>query len=300
MADQEQVQVRFTTTQQKYAVNDAPILVPSALKRFGLSEIVNNLLGHEKPVPFDFLIDGEILKTSLAQYLSEKLLSTENVITLEYLESMLPPTQLSTYEHDDWISSVKGHQGYFLTGSYDNQTRVWNTSNECISTLVGPKDAVKTVAFGAFEGSSATIFAGSMDHTVTAWKFDVDDHSNRKLYECKGHKGPIEDIALNKSFDMLASASTDATIQLWSTSQEDTVEADTAEVTSGNKKRRKTEQTGQKIKVPKAALEGHVGTVSSVTFDPHDSSTLYSGGWDHSIRVWSLDDQVNTVTKVRG
>lgn len=58
-----------------------------------------------------------------------------------------------------------------------------------------------------------------MDHTITAWKvsqplfndaadthtaqFNVDNHSDEKLYECKGHKGPVEDIALNKTFDMV-------------------------------------------------------------------------------------------------
>lgn len=42
--EQEQVQVRFFTRQPKYAVSDAPILVPATFKRQGLSEIINNLL----------------------------------------------------------------------------------------------------------------------------------------------------------------------------------------------------------------------------------------------------------------
>lgn len=39
-----QVQVRFHTRQQRYAVTDTPILVPARLRRYGLSEIVNHLL----------------------------------------------------------------------------------------------------------------------------------------------------------------------------------------------------------------------------------------------------------------
>lgn len=42
--EQEQVQVRFTTQQTQYAVSEAAMLLPSNIKKDGLSEIVNNLL----------------------------------------------------------------------------------------------------------------------------------------------------------------------------------------------------------------------------------------------------------------
>lgn len=92
--DQEQVQVRFVSRQPQYAINDAAILVPSSFRRYGLSEIVNNLLGNgridrldrvvfhplnsfiEKPIPFEFFIDEQILKTSIAEYLTANRLST--------------------------------------------------------------------------------------------------------------------------------------------------------------------------------------------------------------------------------
>jgi ribosome biogenesis protein YTM1 len=40
-----QVQVRFVTKQTEYAVTDTPMIVPAKLKRYGLSEIINHLLG---------------------------------------------------------------------------------------------------------------------------------------------------------------------------------------------------------------------------------------------------------------
>lgn len=45
-----QVQVRFHTRQKKHAVTDTPILVPSRLRRYGLSEIINHLLATGKPL----------------------------------------------------------------------------------------------------------------------------------------------------------------------------------------------------------------------------------------------------------
>ncbi|KAG0167953.1 WD repeat-containing protein 12 [Apophysomyces sp. BC1034] len=294
--EQEQVQVRFFTQQKKYAINDSAILVPSNFKRYGLSEIVNNLIGHEKPVPFDFLIDGEILRTTISEYLTSKNFSTENLITIEYVESMLPPTPLSAYQHDDWISSVKGHKGLFLTGSYDNMVRLWNTTGECIATLTGHTEAVKSVAFGSVTESNATIFSGALDNTLLAWEYSLETGSHRCLYECKGHKGAVESVAVDSTGNKVASASADGTVRVWST--EEPVEDEHTEEDALPRKRKKTEKTdGRKIKSRATLLEGHVGGVNAVTFDGGDSNIAYTGGWDHSVRSWDIEQQVNLMTK---
>ncbi|KAI8149385.1 WD40-repeat-containing domain protein [Fennellomyces sp. T-0311] len=294
--DQEQIQVRLVSRQEKYAVPDSAILVPTSFKRFGLSEIVNNLLGNEKPIPFDFFLDGQILRTSLAQYLSEQRLSTENTLTIEYVESTLPPTPISAFEHDDWISSVKAHNGYdlFLTGSYDNMTRLWNTSGECIATFNGHTEPVKCVAFGPSNDSTRVIFSGSLDSSLLAWTVCQKLSQARELYECKGHKGAVESIAVDPRKDYIASASNDSTIKIWTTAEPE----DDEEVSTSKLKRRKTEKkSDRKVKTNVSTLEGHVGAVNAVTFDGAESNIVYSGGWDHSIRSWDTEQQVNLVTK---
>ncbi|KAI9260604.1 WD40-repeat-containing domain protein [Phascolomyces articulosus] len=294
--DQEQIQVRLVSRQEKYAVPEAPIRVPISFKRFGLSEIVNNLLGHEKPIPFDFFLEGRILRTSLAEYLIEQRLSTENTLTIEYVESMLPPTPLSAYQHDDWISSVKAQNGLFLTGSYDNMVRLWNKSGECIATLGGHTEAVKSVAFGPTIESETVIFSGSLDHSLLAWAYNSDNGQQRELFEGKGHKGSIESIAVDSNKELIASASADSTIKIWSTTEP---EEDEEEAIAGKSKRRKTEKKNdRKLKTNISTLEGHVGAVNAVAFDNGESSVVYSGGWDHSIRSWNVEHQVNLVTKV--
>jgi hypothetical protein len=81
----------------------------------------------------------------------------------------------------------------FLTGSYDSMVRLWNMSGECVATLDGHADAVKSVAFGAATGmdmknslvscisliisntltcleNEAVVFSSSLDQTVMAWE----------------------------------------------------------------------------------------------------------------------------------
>ncbi|KAI9313705.1 WD40-repeat-containing domain protein [Dichotomocladium elegans] len=294
--EQEQVQVRFVSRQPKYAVSDAAMMVPSSFKRYGLSEIVNNLLGHERPIPFDFFLDGQILKTSIAEYLSENRLSTENLLTIEYVESMLPPTPVAAYQHDDWISSVKGAaNGLFLTGSYDNMVRLWNSTGDCVATLKGHTNAVKCVTFGSLDAEKTTLFSGSLDHSVLAWSYSNTDESYECLFECKGHKGPVESIAVSSNGESLASASSDGTVKIWSTSVPEEDESEHAE--GHMQKHRKITKSDRKIKKKALTLEGHVGAVNAVTFDKTDSNVVYTGGWDHSIRSWDVEQQVNLVTK---
>ncbi|KAH8548870.1 WD40-repeat-containing domain protein [Umbelopsis sp. PMI_123] len=298
--ESEQVQVRFTTQQKQYAITESAIFVPANFKRYGLSGIVNHLLGNEKPIPFDFLINGELLRSSLAQYLMANNVSSENVIDIEYVESMLPPTPISAFQHDDWISSVKGQHSsqLFLTGSYDSMVRLWNMSGECVATLDGHADAVKSVAFGAATENEAVVFSSSLDQTVMAWEYSLVDSSYRVLYQCRGHKGSVEAVAVDQSKTQFATASADSTVKVWATidpSEEESIDY----LDTKNKKRRKTSNTeNHKIKTFCQTLNGHVGPVTSVTFDNKDSNVVYTGGWDHSIRSWDVEQQINVTTKV--
>lgn len=204
---------------------------------------------------------------------------------------MLPPIPLTAYQHDDWISSVKGFNGLFATGSYDNMVRLWNTTGECISTLIGHSDAVKSVAFG----QNNTVFSGSLDHTVLGWEYTEGEDTHRIMYECKGHKGPVESVAVDHTGKQIASASADGLVKIWST-KEPTEDEPSEEI--ANKKRKKnSEKSDRKIKTKAVSLEGHVGGVNAVDFDGADANIVYTGGWDHSIRSWDIEQQVNLTTK---
>ena len=57
-----EVLVRFKTRYEQYRVTEESIAIPTRLKRFGLSDIVNHLLQLPKAIPFDF---SSILPISL-------------------------------------------------------------------------------------------------------------------------------------------------------------------------------------------------------------------------------------------
>jgi ribosome biogenesis protein YTM1 len=129
------VTVRLTTKSIQYSIPNAKYLVPSDWKRFQLSQLINKVLQLSQsdilleylipiemprwaiifcdfslhtaqPVPFDFVVNDQLLRTSVKNFIDSHGLSTESVLEIEYLESVLPPKFVQSLEHDDWISDL--------------------------------------------------------------------------------------------------------------------------------------------------------------------------------------------------
>ena len=119
------IQVKFQTKQEKYAVADTPFSLAASIETPDLSKLINGLLKEKKDsedkvgdgveavdewknVEFDFLLDGHLLRVPLSQFVSEKSLSTETVIEVEYVEKYPSPKPEDSLIHDDWVAAVAG------------------------------------------------------------------------------------------------------------------------------------------------------------------------------------------------
>ena len=60
------------TTQTPYALPSQKFMIPTTWKRYQLSQLVNKALSLPKPIPFEFLVRGEILRGTLAEWCTEK------------------------------------------------------------------------------------------------------------------------------------------------------------------------------------------------------------------------------------
>ena len=105
----ETLPIRLRTSLPGCSIPYVPYMVPVAWRRSQLSTLVNKVLstaGEHRTVPFDFIVDGELLRTSLGEYLARKGLSPESTLELEYVRSTLPPVFRDAAVHDDWIAAV--------------------------------------------------------------------------------------------------------------------------------------------------------------------------------------------------
>ncbi|ROV92662.1 hypothetical protein VSDG_06610 [Cytospora chrysosperma] len=321
--DMAQVKVTFTTTEDGYQLPETKrqLLVPADIRRLGLSRILNSesMLGTPQPVPFDFLINGTFLTTTLEDYLQDQGLSFESNITLQYVRSLIPPKYEASFEHDDWVSAVDvlsstspaGHwsgesftagHDRILSASYDGLLRIWNGSGDVIATSAagshgGHNASVKAARFL----SSTQVASAGLDRTVRVWKYtEGDDQSSGELkptLELYGHKASIDSVEVDGASKRVLTASADGSIGLWSTSKA-SAPAAPAELLPGStqaSKRRKL--TGGASAPQRGALHlapFHRAPATAAVFDPRDRTVAYSAGLDHDLHTIDL----TTMTRV--
>jgi hypothetical protein len=104
---EQQVIVRLVSEVDAYAIGDESLELPAKLTRYGLSELVNHLLGSSgKPTPFDFLLDGELLRSSLTKFMQARGISGEATLELRYFPLVREPEKISQNANDEWVSAV--------------------------------------------------------------------------------------------------------------------------------------------------------------------------------------------------
>lgn len=303
-----QVRIRLKSDDKAYTLPDAgPILVPTSFRRLALSSLVNNLLSHDQPVPFDFIINGSYLRTTLDQFLSENGISSETVIDAEFTPAQKIPQYVTSFLHDDWVSAVdvlspqrsQSNQPRILSGSYDGRLRIWNSSSEVIVTSTdkatgGHSSFIKDARF---VGPSQVVSVG-FDKVVRLWKYEeAADGLTASLtprLQLYGHTSSIDAVAVSNHKDAhrLLTASADHTIGLWSTKASESPAAPEDLVPKSIRQDGKRRKLNPAVTVaqrgPLSMLTDHSQQVSGVIFDANDPDVAYSASWDQTMKTWHL------------
>ncbi|KAJ7764493.1 WD40-repeat-containing domain protein [Mycena maculata] len=286
------------TTQTPYPLPPQMFMIPATWSRYQLSQLVNKALSLAKPIPFDFLLRGDLLKSSLADWCTQNAVGEEETLEIEYIESVLPPQKISDLPHDDWVSSVSCRPGQrFLTASYDGQLRAFDYSQN--QTWSSPIHGAAITSFCIVSSTSAdSHLVATASHDLTAQLTEISLDSTEKtkpLASFHLHTAPLSHVTSNSTGSRILTASWDGLVGLW-----DTLVPEDDEVpepaTGDRKKRRKTQENKPKRKAPLTVLKSHTARVSSVVFD--DGKTAYSCAFDSTVRLWDLEHGIctNTIT----
>jgi len=117
-----QLPINLFTRSTTHSIPQSTYFIPSDWRRFQLSELINKVLGNndpsagKRPVPFDFVVEGEVLRGSLDNWVKRNRgQDEETTINVEYIESLLPPQSVATFPQDDWVSGLSlGRSGYVI------------------------------------------------------------------------------------------------------------------------------------------------------------------------------------------
>jgi len=298
-----------------------PQTVPADATRYGLSQIVNHLLGLEKVVPFEFLVNDEMLCSSLGSHISSRAISTEGVLEIEYFPAALPPTPRDDFVHDDWISCASpigfssmskrltsppssAKEGWVLaSGCYDGLVKFWNSSGEVVRQYVAHDYAIKSCA--AIGGIQYLTTAD--DGSVHVWDVaHVDGASKgedvKLVARLAGHRSSVESCSVRPDGERCVTSGWDKEILVWKSGESLASAAGNAEPSEPGPKRKKRgaskptdgSHPSLQVKIAEAAvldpigtLSGHTQAVSGLKWVADEQ--LVSCSWDHSIKVWDVE-----------
>ncbi|THH31733.1 hypothetical protein EUX98_g2461 [Antrodiella citrinella] len=288
-------------------------MIPASWKRYQLSQLVNKSLSLPQPVPFEFLVRGEILRTTLGEWCEEKGVGEEETLEIEYFESVMPPQKMSSIPHEEWVSAVYCQiPGHFMTAAYDGQIRIFDYSQELLQTIPIHDAAATSVTIVGQASSSpgdGSYLIASSSHDLTARitritlteENQTNTPSAQTMASLHLHTAPVSSIASSASGSHLLTASWDNLIGVWDVIIPSADEVPAESEGSERKKRRKVADGGApkpKRKAPLGVLKSHTGKVSKAVFSQTASDRAYSVGLDSTVRAWDVENAVciDTIT----
>ncbi|KAK4155454.1 WD40-repeat-containing domain protein [Chaetomidium leptoderma] len=319
-----QVRVTFTTTEADLQLPETKrqLLVPADIRRYGLSRVLNSeSMLDTGSIPFDFLVNGSFLRSSLEDYLASNGLSLETNLTLQYVRSLIPPVYEASFEHDDWVSAVdvlsasspsgrwsgdsfQRGQDRILSASYDGLLRIWNASGQVLTTSPSGSHGGHTASVKAAKFlTNSQLASAGMDRTVRVWKYTEKDQFSGDLkptLELYGHTGSVDSLEVDGASKRLLTASADGAIGFWSTSKTSAPEADAALLPGAHtsKRRKITSSVTAAQRGPLSLMPIHSAPATAAVFDPRDRTVAYSVSQDHTVRTIDLTTSsvVSTLT----
>ena len=203
------IQVRLKTRSET-PISSTPIVIPTNVTRYSLSQILNHLLENPTPIPYSFLINSIYLPSTLDEYITSNSVSREEILEIEYVRSVLPPKWKGRWTQEDWVGGVSVRDTGVLSGGYDGVVRVWDWSGNIVAKgksgegTLRPLKCVKWID-GGFVSSG-------MDGIVKIWGYE--DGAMSLVLEGKGHEASVDSVDYRDR--NVVSASADGSLRLWS------------------------------------------------------------------------------------
>lgn len=281
-----QIAVKLITKQLDYAVPDSIHYWPGNVSSKELNSLINSLLKESIPdfiaEEFDFLIFGELLRSSVLEILESKNENTEQIVEVEYFTKFPAPTPENSLIHDDWVSGVNTSEKWILSGCYDSTIHIWDINGEHKLTIPGHTAPVKSVAWLKNGDPVTTFVSTSHDETALLWHWNQVTNAVDCINICKGHARSVDCVAVSPDTNRFATGSYDQMLKIWSADSE-------FESASGDddKKRFKSDNMKSKVKTPLMTLSGHTDGISGLQWI--DTNEICTCSLDCTLRIWNIE-----------
>jgi len=295
--------------------SDGPIAVPSSIGKKGLNLLVNHLLNRstdeeeddegendEKsfPIPFDFLLNNKLLRSSVELAARRDGLYFEETITIEYFPAQKAPEGSENSEIlPDWISCMRYRDDKLCCGGYDGAIRIIGSDCSELKSFNAHSGPIHCLDSSKFEKDGDFLVAtGSIDQTLLTHSIQKTESGHdfrlHAVYS-GGHFNSIQSVAFHplSSQNTMASADWDGGLCIWKIpSLENTSSSDqpTKKPRTTQKDPKTTTHSVHEI-YPTASFKAHQSSIESISWSIDKPQHLITGSWDHSLKVWDVENQ---------
>ena len=301
--DEDEDELPDATTAASFAATDAKELTPEAMRS----------------------APKRLLRGSLRKHMAEFGLSTERLLTVEYMPAVPRPNEFGKTPSEDWVAALGGGgAGWFVAGCYDGAVRLLDPEGGVASQATSHEGAVKVVTTWDDATVAGAFFAvtGGHDRTIRAWHAMGGGGGGGGMTPLavgeggtEVHENAVESLACTGG--KLASGDWDGRLCMWDmatvcggqgSDQEDEDEDGGAGAGQQASKKRRVGGGGEaaddllKALSPSAVWKAHAQCLSGLEWLDQDATSqnhLVSASWDHSIKTWDVERQ-DCVATVNG
>ena len=286
-----QVRVKLVTKLPKeWQVPASPLAVPSSLTRWGMSEVVNHLLGGSSHTAFDFLAGGALLRGSLGRHIRAHNLSAEDVVELQYLPAAKPPEEGPSAQHSDWVAALAPLNNFIFSCSMDGSLSCWSSESAERTTYTSRAHGVSGATCASTihhnedgDMSTAAVVSGGKDGALRLW-----NRSLQVLQDLSGvHDSAVQ--ALASRGVVAASSAWDGDVKLWKVSRSDR--------RSRKSQKMDEDHAASSDGMPELMEIFHVKSLHSTCVSGLSmlrQGTLATASWDHSAKLIDVETQAQT------
>ncbi|CAI7721327.1 ribosome biogenesis protein YTM1, putative [Plasmodium vivax] len=290
---EKQIQIYFTSNvaNEKYQMEDTIYTIPASFKRIDLSRMVKKLLDIKENVSFEFLINKQILRSSIEEFLQLNNILSENVIQIEYILSMTKKESTQIDKISEWISKLIIIEDKLYCSTFEGSVLCYDLSSfakiderKVADTSIFAFNVCKNDKLIDGEVRYSESAVGLSNGTIRAFLNEETDQkvvTRSELY-LGNHDDMVKSIAFNRSGSLLISAGADNKINLY----------DNSEIVQKLKEGKSENNTSKRklkhVLTPKKCIHKDVGIITALTFFDSNNRFLCTG-LEKSIKIYDAD-----------
>ncbi|MGK7933417.1 MAG: hypothetical protein AB4041_18565 [Microcystaceae cyanobacterium] len=207
--------------------------------------------------------------------------------------------------HDKPVKAISfNHDGTMLaSGSYDQTIKLWEVKSDKLIHLYNLKGHNEAVTSVSFNHNGEILASGSRDTTIKLWDVKTGQLIDTLGRWKRGHRDIVNSIKFSDyAYDsddssILVSGGVDRQVMLWKVTKEGKGERLSSPL-QAHDQLIKSEGKRERLSSP---LPAHDQLIKSVSISRNNDNRmiLASGGEDHTIKLWEMDERTNKLKLIR-